>query len=122
MSGPPDVDYRDTSLRPAWDALPPALRAALTVALGNEIASVGPSVRSGFTGGFAAPAELVGGRRIFIKASADDLHSYDAYQREAEVVPQLPPEAHAPAILATVHLPAPTVIGERDERAAARPP
>ncbi|WP_405058227.1 aminoglycoside phosphotransferase family protein [Kribbella sp. NBC_01505] len=101
MSGPPDVDYRATSARPAWGSLPDALKHALEVALGTEIASVGSSVRSGFTGGFAAPAELADGRRVFIKASDDTIHSYGAYQREAEVVPQLPAEAHAPAIVTT---------------------
>ncbi|MGW1340764.1 aminoglycoside phosphotransferase [Kribbella sp. NPDC002412] len=103
MTGAPDVDYTATSLRPDWHALPAGLRENLTVALGSEVVSAGPSVSSGFTGGFAAPLRLADGRRVFVKASDDSLHSYRAYQREAEVVPQLPPEIRVPAILATAH-------------------
>ncbi len=101
MSGPPDVDYRATSLRPTWDALPEALKHALSVALGTDIVDASPSVTSGFTGGFAAPVRLADGRRVFVKASDNTLHSYGAYQREAEVVPQLPAAAQAPAIITT---------------------
>jgi hypothetical protein len=101
MSGPPDVDYRATSQRPAWAALPSTVHAALAVALGTEIVSVGASVRSGFTGGFAAPAQLADGRRVFIKASDKTLHSYGAYQREAEIVPQLPSAVPVPPIVTT---------------------
>lgn len=103
MTGAPDVDYTATSLRPDWNSLPLALRENLTVALGSEVVEAGPSVRSGFTGGFAAPLRLADGRRVFVKASDDTLHSYRAYQREATVVPQLPPEVRVPAILATAH-------------------
>jgi hypothetical protein len=103
MSGPPDVDYRTTSERPAWATLPDSLKHALAVALGTEIANVAASVRSGFTGGFAAPAQLADGRRVFIKASDNTLHSYGAYQREAEVVPQLPSVIPVPPIVATAH-------------------
>ncbi|QNE23343.1 aminoglycoside phosphotransferase [Kribbella qitaiheensis] len=104
-TGAPDVDYRATSARPAWSALPVELRRSLdesiSVALGTEIATVGASVRSGFTGGFAAPAHLKDGRTVFIKAAPETLHSYGAYQREAEIVPQLPPAVRVPHILTT---------------------
>ncbi|MEU4193898.1 aminoglycoside phosphotransferase [Kribbella sp. NPDC026611] len=103
MPRPAEVDYTATSLRPTWDTLPAALHEALTVALGTDITEVGQSVGSGFTGGFAAPAHLADGRRVFIKASDETLHSYDAYQREAEVVPHLPKAANAPAIITTAH-------------------
>jgi aminoglycoside phosphotransferase (APT) family kinase protein len=103
MTGAPNVDYTATSLRPGWDTLPLALRENLAVALGSEIAEADPPVSSGFTGGFAAPARLTDGRRVFIKASSDTLHSYRAYQREAEVVPQLPSPIRVPAILASAH-------------------
>ncbi|MEI8406219.1 MULTISPECIES: phosphotransferase family protein [unclassified Kribbella] len=101
--GAPDVDYTATSLRPDWDTLPLALRENLVVALRSEVVEAAPSVSSGFTGGFAAPVRLADGRRVFVKASDDTLHSYRAYQREAEVVPQLPAAIRAPAILATAH-------------------
>ncbi|MFC6156888.1 phosphotransferase family protein [Kribbella jiaozuonensis] len=103
MSRAPDVDYSATSLRPAWDSLPADLHESLAVALGTEIAEVAAPVSSGFTGGFAARAQLADGRRVFIKAAPDSTHAYGAYQREAEVVPQLPKTVRAPAILTTAH-------------------
>jgi Ser/Thr protein kinase RdoA (MazF antagonist) len=101
MSRAPDVDYSATSLRPGWDALPPALHQALAVALGTEITSVAPPVGSGFTGGFAARADLADGRKVFVKAAPDTTHAHQAYQREAEVVPELPAAIHAPAVITT---------------------
>ncbi|MEV6286894.1 phosphotransferase [Kribbella sp. NPDC051770] len=101
MPGPPAVDYRATSARPGWDALPSSLQQSLAVALGTEIAHVGPSVTSGFTGGFAAPVDLADGRQVFVKAAPDTLHAYRAYQREAEVVPQLPEALRVPRIITT---------------------
>ncbi|MFG1813210.1 phosphotransferase family protein [Kribbella sp. NPDC049174] len=103
MTGAPDVDYTATSLRPDWDTLPASLRESLAVALGSEVVEAGPSVSSGFTGGFAAPARLSDGRRVFIKASDDTLHSYRAYQREAGVVPRLPSAIRVPAIVGSAH-------------------
>lgn len=103
MSGPPVVDYTATSARPAWSALPGSLQHALAVALGTEIAEAGPSVGSGFTGGFAAPLKLADGREVFVKAADHSMHAYRAYQREAEIVPQLPSAVRAPAIVATAH-------------------
>lgn len=101
MSSAPDVDYSATSARPDWTALPPALQEALADALGTRITSVSSPVSSGFTGGFAARADLADGRRVFIKAAPRGMHAYDAYQREAEVVPQLPSPVRAPAIVTT---------------------
>ena len=103
MTGAPDVDYTATSLRPQWHTLPATLREALAVALGTEISSVTAPVTSGFTGGFAAAARLADGRRVFIKAADDSMHAHQAYQREAEVVPQLPSSIKIPAIVTTVH-------------------
>jgi hypothetical protein len=103
MSRAPDVDYTVTSLRPDWTSLPPALHEALDVALGTHITRVSNPVTSGFTGGFAARAELADGRRVFIKAAPEGMHAYEAYQREAEVVPQLPSTVHAPPIITTTH-------------------
>lgn len=103
MSGAPDVDYTATSLRPEWNTLPPALHESLAVALGTEITAAAPPVGSGFTGGFAAPIQLADGRRVFVKAADDTMHAYHAYQREAEVVPQLPSAIHVPAIITTAH-------------------
>jgi Phosphotransferase enzyme family len=103
MSHAPDVDYSATSLRPDWSTLPAALHEALAVALGTQITKVSRPVSSGFTGGFAARAELADGRRVFVKAAEEGLHAYEAYQREAEVVPQLPSSVRAPAIITTAH-------------------
>lgn len=101
MAEPPEVDYHATSARPSWDELPEAVRQACAVALGTEIAAAGPPVGSGFTGGFAAPLGLADGREVFVKAAAQPMHAYDAYQREAEVVPQLPAAVRVPQIVAT---------------------
>ncbi|GAA1125724.1 hypothetical protein GCM10009630_24430 [Kribbella jejuensis] len=103
MSRAPDIDYTATSLRPSWASLPPALHESLTVALGTNITHVHNPVTSGFTGGFAARADLADGRQVFIKAAPEGLHAYQAYQREAEVVPQLPNSVRAPAIITTAH-------------------
>ena len=103
MTGAPDVDYTATSLRPDWHSLPAALHEALSVALGTEILDVARPVTSGFTGGFAARAHLADGRQVFIKAAGDNTHPYEAYQREAEVVPQLPPSVKVPAIITAAH-------------------
>ncbi|MEV5964448.1 phosphotransferase [Kribbella sp. NPDC051952] len=105
MTGAPEVDYTATSLRPDWTTLPAELHEALAVALGTEITRVGPSVGSGFTGGFAAPAHLADGRKVFIKAADESMHAHHAYQREAEVVPQLPPAIKIPPIVGTAHTP-----------------
>ncbi len=101
MSGPPVVDYTATSARPGWDTLPASLQHALAVALGTEITEAGRPVGSGFTGGFAAPVTLADGRELFVKAAPDTLHAYGAYQREAEIVPQLPAAIRVPQIVAT---------------------
>jgi Ser/Thr protein kinase RdoA (MazF antagonist) len=103
MSGPPHVDYTATSARPPWSALPQSLRTALEVALGTKVLEAGPSVSSGFTGGFAAPLKLADGRTVFVKAADDTQHPYTAYQREAELVPHLPPAIQVPRIIATAH-------------------
>lgn len=101
MTGPPAVDYTATSARPSWDELPATLRHACAVALGTKIVAAGPSVGSGFTGGFAAPLGLADGREVFVKAAPRPTHAYEAYQREAEVVPQLPSALRVPRIVAT---------------------
>ncbi|HET6989395.1 MAG TPA: phosphotransferase [Kribbella sp.] len=103
MTGAPDVDYTATSLRPDWNTLPPALHESLAVALGTEIVEAAAPVRSGFTGGFAAAVRLADGRRVFVKAADDTMHAYGAYQREAEVVPQLPSVIRVPPIITTAH-------------------
>lgn len=103
MTGAPDVDYTATSLRPDWTTLPPELHEALAVALGTEITQAAPPVSSGFTGGFAARVHLADGRKVFIKAAEQSTHAYTAYQREAEVVPQLPPAVQVPTIITTAH-------------------
>ncbi|TCC37753.1 phosphotransferase family protein [Kribbella speibonae] len=105
MTRAPEVDYFATSSRPGWESLPPSLHEALAVALGTQVTSVATPVSTGFTGGFAARAELADGRRVFIKAAQEGLHAYQAYQREAEVVPQLPEAIRAPAIITTAHTP-----------------
>ncbi len=116
MSGAPVVDYTATSARPPWGALPDSLRTALAVALGTEIAEAGPSVGSGFTGGFAAPVKLADGREVFIKATDDTQQPYTAYQREAELVPHLPTTIHVPQIITTAHTTTPAASQQSEVR------
>jgi hypothetical protein len=111
MSEAPVVDYTATSARPPWSALPESLRTALAVALGTEILEAGPSVGSGFTGGFAAPLRLADGREVFVKAAPDSQHAYTAYQREAELVPHLPSPIRVPRIITTAQATTPAVPG-----------
>lgn len=103
MSRPPIVDYTATSLRPSWSALPATLHRAVAAAIGVEIAVAGPPVRSGFTGGFAAPIRLVDNRLVFVKACGDSMSAHLAYQREATLVPLLSPTIGAPQVLATAY-------------------
>ena len=105
MSRAPEViDYTATSTRPQWDELPMAVRVAVSDALGAEVVEAGRSAGAGFTRGFAAPLRLAGGREAFVKAASERfVFAYRGYQREAEVVPQLPAAIRVPRIEATAH-------------------
>jgi Phosphotransferase enzyme family len=96
----PQVDYRATARRPQWSVLPDAVRTAVADAAGGSIASVDPSVTSGFSGGFAAVVRLTDGRRVFAKAgSAANPHLLEAYAREAIVLAGLPDAVPAPRLV-----------------------
>lgn len=101
----PQVDYTDTCRRPPWAQLPTPVQEAVGAAAGSPVVSADPSVRSGFTGGFAAVVHLVDGRRVFAKAgSSRNPHLVAAYDREAVVLQALPSACPAPAFVGAASL------------------
>ena len=104
------VDYTATSARPQWHELPVQVRDACEDAVGGAVVRAGRSVGAGFTGGLAAPLLLADGREVFVKAAPDRLLAYQAYQREAAVVPELPGAVAVPSVVATAHA---VAFGER---------
>jgi aminoglycoside phosphotransferase (APT) family kinase protein len=89
----PEVPYDRTSVRPAWEQLPSALREQL-----GDVVRVRPTA-TGFTSGFAAVLEFVDGSRQFVKAIdlANPLSS--GYLAEARFAAALPRVLPAPALL-----------------------
>ncbi len=96
----PDVDYRHTSRRPAWDGLPPAVRAAAARVAGGIVVAADPPVSSGFSGAFAGRVALRDGHEVFVKAGAPDQpHVVAALEQEASVLARLPAGVPAPALV-----------------------
>ena len=77
---PPPIPYDRTSQRPAWSALPPSLRAAITARLGSPVIEA-KVTGTGFTSGFAAVLTLSSGGRYFIKAAPLDQPASQWYAR-----------------------------------------
>ncbi len=103
----PQVDYLRTCVRPPWQDLPEAVRAAVGEVAGSPVVDGGTPVGSGFTGGFAAVVGLADGRSVFAKAgSGTNPHLLEAYATEAGVLAALPAAAPAPALVGSRHLPA----------------
>lgn len=101
----PEVDYLDTSRRPAWPQLPPAVRDAVGELTGSPVASAEPPPSSGFSGSFAAPLTLADSRRVFAKAgSQENAHALAALGREAAVLGGLPVAVPAPRLLGSAAL------------------
>jgi hypothetical protein len=89
--------YAVTAVRPSWDELPDAVRAAITARTGTptEVTVAG----GGFTAGFAASVTDVDGRRTFVKAvSSSNQPIHASYVREAEVHALLPLGVPAPRL------------------------
>lgn len=92
------VDYRATSSRPAWDAVPAAVRADVESALG--LASVAAPTSMGFTGAFAGMATRHDGSRVFVKTGGPEgSHVARALVQEATVLGALPRLGIAPALV-----------------------
>ncbi|MEV2238900.1 phosphotransferase [Micromonospora sp. NPDC049891] len=91
VPSPPAVPYHATAQRPAWSALPAALRAAVAARLGAPVIEA-RTAGAGFTRGFAALLHTADGQRAFVKAAphAEQPHLVDWYAREAAIVTRLP--------------------------------
>jgi len=96
------VPQAASAVRPAWDELPPEVRAAVEEAAGSPVREA-VSQGGGFTSGFASRLLLADGRRCFVKAATSDLHVWarPSYEREAAVVRGLPAAIPAPRVLWT---------------------
>jgi hypothetical protein len=86
----PAVPYDQTARRPAWADLPVALREALPLRLGAQVAQVRVS-GCGFTPGFAALITTADGRQHFVKAADRSTPFAQWYEQEAKVTAVLPP-------------------------------
>lgn len=91
------VPHRRTALRPTWDSLPRAVRAAIEARTGAPVLRA-RSQDGGFTEGFASRLELSDGRRLFVKAAPEDGYAHPAYRQEARVVRGLPDAVAAPRL------------------------
>lgn len=91
----PAVPYGATAVRPDWEDLPTAVRAAITDRLGAPVASA-TSAGGGFTRAFAAVLETVAGHRAFVKAAPVNDPTADWYAREAAITAALPAAVPAP--------------------------
>nr|WP_233513872.1 aminoglycoside phosphotransferase family protein [Micromonospora craterilacus] len=91
LPSPPPVAYHATAERPAWESLPPAVRAAVAARLGAPVVSA-RSAGAGFTRGFAAVLRTADGDSAFVKAAghAEQPHLVDWYAREAAILTRLP--------------------------------
>ncbi len=100
MSAPPDVDYRDTARRPAWDALPAAVQAEVAALVGSPVVAAGPVATSGFSGSYAGSVRCTDGTRVFVKAgSPDQPFTVAALEQEATVLGRLPHGIPAPQLV-----------------------
>jgi aminoglycoside phosphotransferase (APT) family kinase protein len=85
----PTVPYDATAVRPAWSALPAALRDAISRRLGAPVVTA-RTAGAGFTRGFAAVLQTAAGDRAFVKAAPLTAALATWYAREAAVTAALP--------------------------------
>lgn len=91
------VDYRATSARPSWSALPEGVRAEVARIAGSAVARAAPAVTSGFTGSYAGEVTCADGHRLFVKAGGPEMpHVVAALAQEARVLARLPDGIPAP--------------------------
>jgi aminoglycoside phosphotransferase (APT) family kinase protein len=90
------------SPRVDWDQLPTHIRAVVEDALGATVVSARTQL-GGFSPGAAARLLLSDGRRAFVKAAGSELNpdTPDLNRAEITALHLLPPEAPAPALLAS---------------------
>jgi aminoglycoside phosphotransferase (APT) family kinase protein len=89
-------------VRTEWEALPPAVRAAVEGWLGSPVVAA-TTQRGGFSPGVAARLLTADGRRVFVKAVSPRTNpdSPRFHRREARIAAALPPTAPAPRLLWT---------------------
>lgn len=82
--------YR-TSIRPGWDEVSPAVRAAVAQRCGTEVVRATSAI-AGFTPGLACVLELADGTNIFVKGAGPAAPDWlgRTYRREAAIVASLP--------------------------------
>jgi hypothetical protein len=111
----PAIPYHATATRPAWSALPAAVRAAIERELGAVVVAAA-SAGGGFTAGFAARVEGADGRRSFVKAESTERNQViaDSYRREAVINAALPAAVPAPRVRWQVEVAGWVVLGFDD--------
>jgi hypothetical protein len=90
----PAVPYGATAVRPDWEDLPTAVRAAIAGRLGPVASAT--SAGGGFTRAFAAVLQTVAGHSVFVKAAPITDPTADWYAREAAITAALPAGVPAP--------------------------
>jgi hypothetical protein len=92
-----ELDYRNTSTRPAFGELPGPVRAGIEAAAGSAVDVAFPPVTTGFTGAYAGLLALRDGRRVFAKAAGPAApFALQAIPREARILDLLAGRATAP--------------------------
>lgn len=89
------MPYGATAVRPAWDDLPAAVRAAINGRLGAPVTHA-TSAGGGFTQAFAGLLRTRAGLSAFVKAAPLTDPEAGWYAREAAITAALPPEVPAP--------------------------
>lgn len=95
-----EVDYRRTSLRPAFAELPPQVREGIATVAGSAVDVASPPVTTGFTGAYAGLLALRDGRRVFAKAAGPSApFALQAIPREARILGALAGRVTAPELV-----------------------
>jgi hypothetical protein len=98
-----ELDYRHTTTRPAFAALPCSVQAAIGSAAGSAVDVAFPPVTTGFTGAYAGLLALSDGRRVFAKAAGPMApFALQAIPREAGILRLLGGRATAPLVVGAV--------------------
>jgi hypothetical protein len=96
----PEIDYRRTSERPAFAALPDEVQDRLADCAGSPVAFTHPPVRGGFTRAYAGRLVLADGRTVFAKAAgAAAPHARRGIEVESAVLARLGGRATAPRLV-----------------------
>jgi hypothetical protein len=95
-----EVDYRHTSVRPAFDELPTQVREGIADVAGSAVDVAAPPVTTGFTGAYAGMLALRDGRRVFAKAAGPMApFAVQAIPREAAILELLAGRVTAPRLV-----------------------